>query len=154
MVKAIKFCYLISVPVFLVVLLYYYALLPESVGVHYSQTGLVLRSISKADFFYSALGVFVITNLLIYVYRYLKKGVAVEEHIDFSQMNRAESIYHWFNGLSLMFNIFYILSVVFIGLYNSREHFDVSNYALLVYIGPFLIVSWFFWFLFLRFSKT
>lgn len=153
MVKAIKFCYLVSVPLFLATLLYYYALLPGTVGVYFSDSGLATYSISRGMFFYACIAVFVLTNGVIFLYRRMAKAQVNLDLIDFAQMNKAESTYHWFNGFSLMLNVFYILSILFIGLYNSRENFNINNYATLVYIGPILIVSWMFWFIYLQITK-
>jgi len=153
MVKAIKFCYLVSVPLFLVTLSYYYALLPGTVGVYFDASGLVSYSVLKGVFFYACIGVFVLTNGIIFLYRRMIKAHVNLDHIDFSQMNRVEINYHWFNGFSLMLNVFYILSILFIGLYNSREKFDINNYAALVYIGPIIIVSWILWFIYLQITK-
>ncbi|UXP31684.1 hypothetical protein N6H18_15145 [Reichenbachiella agarivorans] len=153
MVKAIRFCYLISIPIFLAVLSYYYALMPETVSVYFDANGLATYTVAKGNFFYACIGIFALTNGLIMLYRRLTKHAVDMSLIDFSEMNKTESNYHWFGGLSLMFNVCYILSIVFIGLYHSKEKFDITDYAALVYLGPIFIILWIFWFIYLQFTK-
>ncbi|SHK49115.1 hypothetical protein SAMN04488028_105185 [Reichenbachiella agariperforans] len=153
MVKAIKFCYLISVPIFLIVLLYYYALFPAQIDVYFNASGLATHSVDKSMLFYLAIGVFVVTNGLIFLYRRLKQSEVDMDLIDFGQMTKSESMYHWINGLSLMFNVTYILSIIYLGLFQSRQNLDITDYTVLVYLGPIFIILWIFWFLYLQITK-
>ncbi|MCV9386113.1 hypothetical protein [Reichenbachiella ulvae] len=152
MVKAIKFCYLISIPLFLAVLLYYYAMLPDQLSLYFEGESSVFN-LSKGNFFYSAIGLFILTNGIIIIYRQLAQSQVDQSLIDFADMNRQESLYHWVQGLSLMFNVVYILSIIYIGLFHSKENFDITDYNILVYLGPIFIVLWIFWFFYLLATK-
>ncbi|PIB35321.1 hypothetical protein BFP72_07875 [Reichenbachiella sp. 5M10] len=127
--------------------------MPESVGVYFDEDGLVKESLSKSNFFYVCIGLFALTNGMIFIYRRLVSSQVNHDLIDFQHMTRVESNYHWWNGLSLMINVFYILSIIFIGLYHSKEKFDITDYTALVVLGPLFIVLWIFWFIYLQFTK-
>lgn len=153
MVKAIKFCYLASVPLFLAVLLYYYAFLPEEIALFFDKAGVGTFSLAKSNFFYLTLGLFIVTNGVITLYRQLAQTYVNQDLIDFADMNLQESLYHWVQGLSLMFNLLYVFSIVYLGLYYSKEGLNISSYNALVYLGPIFIVGWIFWLFYLLISK-
>lgn len=153
MVKAIKFCYLASVPLFLAVLLYYYAFLPEEIALFYDEAGAASFSLEKSNFFYATLALFIVTNGAITIYRQLAQSYVNQDLIDFADMNLQESLYHWVQGLSLMFNLLYVFSIVYLGLFYSKEGLNISSYSTLVYLGPIFIVGWIFWLLYLLISK-
>ena len=153
MIKVTKLLYTLSIPTFLAVLLYVYALLPEQVGVFFDGNGMPEVEIAKADFFYAILGLFVITNGVIVMYRRMNRGNLNISKSSFEDMTSSEIVYHWLNGLSFVFNSIYIFSLTFIGLYYNSEHFDIANYTTLIYIGPVLLAGWVFWFIYLQFSS-
>lgn len=145
MIRIIKLLYAVSVLVFLVVLLYIYAFLPDQVGIYFNALGEPIWQITKAAFFYATLGVFVLTNGLILLYKNLSKSD--------DAMRKWQTFSDWLSGLSLIINVTCIFSVLFIGMYHNAEHFDITNYIVLVYLGPALLVGWIFWFIYLQFLK-
>lgn len=153
MTKVIKLLYALSIPVFLINLLYVYAFLPDRIGVFFDQSGTSTLTIGKTDFFYTALGFFILTNGLILLYRRLKRGHLNLGKTEFSEMTSTEVVYHWLNGLSFVINVIYTFSIMFIGMFYNAEHFDITNYVTLIYVGPVLLVGWVFWFIYLQFSK-
>lgn len=153
MTKVIKLLYALSIPVFLINLLYVYAFLPDYVGIYFDQGGEAEMTVSKTDFFYSALGLFILTNGLILLFRRMKRGQLNLSKTEFSDMTGTEVFYHWLNGLSFVINVIYTFSIMFIGMFHSSEHFDITDYVALIYIGPVLLVGWVFWFIYLQFSK-
>jgi hypothetical protein len=153
MIKIIKFIYGISILVYLFVLVYVYAFLPDQVGLLYDDLGKAILILSKSDFFYAALGLFVVTNGIILIYRRLNRGRLNLDKTDFDEMSLLERTYHWLNGLSFIFNVILSFSILFIGMFNNSDDFDISNYIAFIYIGPILLFGWIFWFVYMQFSK-
>lgn len=153
MIKVTKLLYTLSIPIFLATLLYVYAFLPEQVGLFFNNKGDVTFLMNKADFFYAALGLFVLTNGTILLYRKMNRGHLNLGKTEFEDMTSAELIYHWLNGLSFVFNVIYVFSIIFVGMYHNSEHFDITNYIALIYLGPILLAGWVFWFIYLQFAK-
>lgn len=153
MIKITKLLYTLSIFVFLAILLYVYAFLPDQIGIFFESNGEATILIHRTDFFYSALGLFVLTNGLILLYRKMNRGNLNLGKSEFEDMTTSEIIYHWLNGLSFVINVIYIFSIMFVGMYHNSEHFDITNYVALIYIGPILLASWIFWFIYLQFSK-
>lgn len=153
MIKVTKLLYTLSIFVFLAMLLYVYAFLPDEIGVYFEVDGSASMILQRADFFYAALGLFVLTNGAILMYRKLNRGYLNLGKTDFDDMSTAELIYHWLMGLSFVINVIYIFSIMFVGMYHNSEHFDITNYVALIYIGPVLLAGWIFWFIYLQFSK-
>lgn len=105
----------LSALVVLANLLYVYAGLPETVIVQDS------APIGRELLFYIMLGCFVGVNMLVYLLKML--------------YHEAEELRAWFHGLIITINIFAIISMQAISVYNSGEMFDQSR------IGIFLTGS-------------
>ncbi|MEP2024311.1 MAG: hypothetical protein ABJH98_07430 [Reichenbachiella sp.] len=153
MIKVTKLLYTLSILTFLTILLYVYAFLPNQFGVFFEPNGTASILIYRADFFYAALGLFVLTNGSILLYRKMNRGHLNLDKSDFEDMSSAELVYHWLMGLSFVINVIYIFSIMFVGMYHNSEHFDIANYVALIYIGPVLLAGWIFWFIYLQFSR-
>ena len=153
MIKITKLLYTLSILIFLAILLYVYAFLPNYIDVFFDASGEASISMHRTDFFYTALGLFVLTNGSIILYRKMNRGYLNINKTEFEDMSFAEVVYHWLMGLSFVFNVIYIFSIMFVGMYHNSEHFDITNYATLVYIGPILLAGWIFWFIYLQFSR-
>lgn len=153
MIKVIKLLYTLSILIFLGVLLYVYAFLPNIIGVYFDGSGSAQFSMHRADFFYAALGLFVLTNGAIILYRKMNRGSLNLSVSEFGEMSVPEQVYHWLMGLSLVINVIYVFSIMFVGMYHNSEHFDIKDYVALIYIGPLLLAGWIFWFIYLQFSK-
>ncbi|WP_109830280.1 hypothetical protein [Reichenbachiella versicolor] len=150
MIKIIKFKYWASVPIFLATILYVYALLPTDIGVMYDDNGSASYSINKSYFFYAYFALFILTNGLIRAYQHMilpKSEISMESY---DQLSKEQKIYHWWTGLSLVFNVIYIFSSFYIGLYNSRD-VNPDHYVALVYLCPIILIGWVFYFFYLKF---
>jgi hypothetical protein len=107
-------------------LMYVYAGLPEQVVV--LEEGVDSTTISKETVFYVWLALLGIVNVLVYVFG--KKLVPNEE------------LRTWLIGLIICLNLFFIIALSFIGLYNSSEDFDFSRAGIVLYISLGLIGAW------------
>lgn len=142
--KIIKLCYYVSIPTFLIFLLYNYALLPEQIGVLFDELGLSELNVTKSIFFYVSLGSFILSNGLFYAYQSLSKAVNSKSNDEFSF-----TFDDWVSGLSLIINTTFILLVLFVGIYYSRD-INPLHYTFLIYLGPILLIAWFFYLVFLK----
>lgn len=116
----------LSVIAVFVNLLYVYASLPEEVVVQDESSGRVLAN--REFFFYGITGVLLIVNVLVYLTSKL-----YEAHEEF----RA-----WFHGLIITMNIFFILAMNLIQVYNSAEKFDYASVGFIVYGSVALVILW------------
>jgi len=139
---------------FLVALLYVYAFLPIKVGMLFDSSGLPTFSITKEMLFYSAIILFATTNGLIHLYRKMMKGGRSFHTYEWVEMSREETVYFWLSGFSASLNFLYVFCILFLGMYHNQEHFNISNFVFLVYIGPIFLIAWIFsLFYFLKIGK-
>ena len=124
--KLVKAIWFLSMIAALGALLFVYAGLPEEVVV---QDDIDARtSINKEAFFYLAMAFIALTNLSVYVISKVFK--------------RSEDLRTWFHGLITTLNIFFIIGMNYISLYNSEERFDYNRIAFIIYGSIALILLW------------
>lgn len=121
--RAVWFFSLIGV---LCALLYVYADLPESVIVQ--QEGIQTVLIARDVFFYIVLGLLTIINALVYVI-----GSLYKHDLSFKA---------WFYGLIITLNLFIVVGLFLVNVYNSDERFDFSRIGFVIYGSVGLMVLW------------
>jgi len=84
--------------------------------------------IHRETLFYGLTVVFLLINVLVYVIS--------------TFYAKSEAFRAWFHGLIMTFNIFFIISVSIIALFNSGEYYDASRLPYFVYGGIILIAAW------------
>jgi hypothetical protein len=124
--KIFKGFWFLSVLATLGVLLLNYASLPEEVAVQ--EDGLSQVSVNKEVFFYLAMSLLAFINVLVFIINKL-----FERQTDFRT---------WFYGLVITFNIFFIIAISLINVYNSSERFNYNNIAFAVYGSLVLLIGW------------
>ena len=107
------------------VFLYNYASLPEEIV--FSDTNTF--SISRNAVFYLALGLLAIINSLIYIVPQIFPG-------------REPFFLGWFFGLVTFLNLFIIVALQFISLYNSQERFNYQSIGYIIYGSLAMVVLW------------
>ncbi|MBX2963255.1 MAG: hypothetical protein KF687_12135 [Cyclobacteriaceae bacterium] len=107
-------------------LMWVYAGLPENVVIH--EEGVSQYVLNKEILFYSWLGIIGVINLMIYVFG--------------KPLTPDEGFRSWFTGLIINLNVFLVVSMSFIGLYNSTEKFDFSQAGIVIYIVLGLVGIW------------
>ena len=107
-------------------LLFVYASLPQEVLVQDDTEARV--AISNELFFYLAMLLIAVSNALVFV---MAKVFKTNEEL------RA-----WFFGLIITLNIFFIIGMNFISLYNSEEKYDYDRIAVIIYGSLALIILW------------
>lgn len=106
--------------------MYVYAGLPENVVVNENPQTLAL---SKEAFFYVALAVIALANALVF-------GVSrifSDKEMGFKA---------WFYGLIACANLFFVIGLSFISLYNSNEKYDFARLGTIIYGSVVLMLLW------------
>ena len=124
--KLLKAIWFLSMLATLGALLYVYASLPQEVLVQDDTDAKV--AISNELFFYIAMVLIAVSNAMVYVMAKVFKT--------------NEDLRTWFYGLIIALNIFFIVGMNFISLYNSAEKFDYDRIALIIYGSLALIILW------------
>ncbi len=125
-VKIFKGVWFLSLLATLAIFMYVYASLPESILVW---EGEVSQSISRDGLFYSTLALLAVFNALIFIISRLYSG-------------KNEYFRAWFFGLVTFFNLFLVVALQFLNLYNSQERFDYESIGLIIYGSIGLVIVW------------
>lgn len=134
--KLFRAVWFLSVLVVLANLLYVYASLPELVTVQENEP----VSITREWLFYIVMAAIVMINVLVYFFKMMYQD--------------AENLRSWFHGLIITINIFLIVSMHALNVYNSAEMFDHDRVGFIITGSLTLIVLWAaFWPLYLVFQK-
>lgn len=136
--RLLKFFWIVSIIMFFGALLLVYAFLDDRVGVLSNKLGMPDEFIARETFFYVSLITFLISNALLYI---LYKLMMLTRRSSKTERALAlrQAIAYWLLGLAGTINLFFMMSIAFFGLFNSREKFDLNDYAILVYGGPLLL---------------
>jgi hypothetical protein len=124
--KIFKGVWFISMLVVVANLLYVYAGLPEDVIV--GEEGSATYVIGREPLFYSWLAIICIANTLVYLFT--------------RSVNPDEAFRSWFIGFIITLNIFFVIGLSFIGLYNSSESFDFGRAGVVIYLSLGLTCIW------------
>jgi hypothetical protein len=156
LVRFVKFAWVISVLLFLSVLLYVYAFIPEQIAIDGSN-GAVDRFVPKETFFYVALGIFIVANIVFMTLSKLLNEIPVRQGVNLVSLFKSESFKHkivlWVISFLWILNVFFILTLVFLGLLNHPDGPQATNYTLFLYPGLLLLGFWLFILLFLIFRR-
>jgi hypothetical protein len=107
-------------------LMWVYVELPQDVVLQEQVTKLL--TLNKEVLFYSWMALVGIVNVLVYV---LSKKLVPDE-----------AFRSWFIGLIILLNLFFIISLSYIGLYNSSEKFDFIRAGAILYLTIGLLGIW------------
>jgi heme/copper-type cytochrome/quinol oxidase subunit 2 len=139
MLKLYKFLWISSILLFLTVLLLVYAFLIDRANVQMQNWGIRSEEELRSWFFYVSMGVFLLTNIVLYLlYNTLKRNNRHQPDLTKWRMNTEIST--WLLGLAGAINLFYISVMGFFGLLNNSEDLNLNDYTLLLYLGPLAIL--------------
>ena len=113
----------------LATLFFLYADAPQLVVV-YKQGDFVYR-IPKGMLFYITLGTLVVPHFLIAVIANFMK-----------QLKFGDKSVNWFGSFSIVVNVFFAISLIFIDILNSLENFDFNYFGYLTILGLLILVGW------------
>jgi hypothetical protein len=125
-VKIVKAVWFLSLLATLAVFLYVYASLPETVMVSEGETSLF---ISRNGLFYVTLMLLTVFNAFIFIISRLFA-------------NRMEYFRAWFYVLVTFLNLFVVVALQYLNLFNSGEKFNYESIGLIIYGSIGLVVLW------------
>jgi len=106
--------------------MYVYAGLPENVVVNENPETI---TVTKEIVFYVALAVIAVANALVFAV----SRIFSEKEEDFKA---------WFYGLIACANLFFVIGLSFISLYNSNEKYDFARLGVIIYGSVGLLLIW------------
>jgi hypothetical protein len=124
--KLFRAAWFLSVLIVFASLMYVYASLPELVIIQEESDGQV--TMGRDNLFYLLMGSIVLVNVMVYLI-----SKVFEKDLSF----RA-----WFHGLIITVNIFFVITMSHLGVYNSAEKFDYSRIGFIIYGSVGLIILW------------
>jgi uncharacterized membrane protein len=124
--KIFRAAWFLSVMVLFATLLYGYAGWQENMIIQDDATDQI--AVNREVLFYSLVAVFALVNVLVYVIARL--------------YTREEDFRTWFHGLIITINIFFIIALSLIGVYNSSESFDYNRIGFIIYGSIGLVILW------------
>lgn len=127
--------------IFLVVLLYVYAYLPDPLELPLAILDVGGLLIGKGILFYSMLSLFAVVAIISFWIIKLISALPGET------AGYKRSLINWSGTFAIVINIFLIISLIIIAIVNNTEQGVSGNYTALAYAGPLLIVIWLFWLL-------
>lgn len=134
--KLFRAAWFLSVLVVLANLLFVYASLPERVIVQEDEP----VSVNREWLFYILMVAIVLINVLVYFFKLMYQD--------------AENMRTWFHGLVITINIFLIISMQALNVYNSTEMFDHTRVGFYITGSLGLVILWAaLWPLYLFFQK-
>ncbi len=122
--RLFRAAWFLSVLVVLANLLYVYASLPEVVMIQSGEDG----SLSREWLFYIAVITIVGVNVLVYLFKLMFAD--------------GENVRTWFHGLVITFNIFFIIALQALNVFNSNEVFDHNLVSIYLTGSLTLILLW------------
>jgi hypothetical protein len=131
--KFLKFFINISIVIFLLALLLVYAFLPDPLGILFDKNGSIVYDISKGAFFYTALFMYVIIQIILILFK-RESGIKLNVQRPYLKT--------WFQGFHLAVNMFIILMLLFVGLANNAVDYSYGSIMFLVYLAPLIVVVW------------
>lgn len=143
-----------SIIVYLGVLLYVYAYLPQQVGIDANEADEFSTFIDKETFFYFALGSFLLVNIIVVVFGNLMQLIPVNAQGFFTSQEFKERIHNWFSSFGLIINLFFLSAVAFIGFFNNADYYHISSFSIFAYLGQALIFIWIILFFYLLSKRS
>jgi len=145
--RFIKFFWLFSMLFFMLILFFSYAYLREtSVGIHFNEYSQPDQFISRDIYFYIGLAVFIISNLIWYLFNtvintFSKKAVNIQPASIFHREN-VHRLIDWFNGFSFLSNVFFMVILILIGIMNNSADLRITHYGWMIYFSLGLLFVW------------
>jgi hypothetical protein len=124
--KLFKAVWFFSMLIVLGNLMYVYAGLPEEITL--GSDGIAPVAVGKEPLFYTAMAIIALTNVMVYLFS--------------KKLTPREDFRSWIHGLIITLNIFFVIGMSFIGLYNSAERFDFGRIGFIIYSSVGLVALW------------
>lgn len=146
MIKLTGFFRNITWLIFLGALLWSYAYMADAITYRVDNTGNVLGIADKNTFFFASMGAFILVNAVCAGFIYvLKKIKSSEEGQGIRNRSLKLDLIAWTKGFAGVLNVFLTITLIFLGYMNLSENFQVESLGFFVYLGPLLLLFWFFY---------
>ena len=139
-----KVFYFLSILIFLITLLYWYASLPAMVGFQADEFGAVVQDFEKSSFFYTMAATFLMLNLLV---MYLPKSLETKANRKLHQFFPVGDPFRdylllWFYSFGGWVNLGLVLTGLFVHVINKQTNSNISDYSLWFFLLPAILVAW------------
>lgn len=139
-----KVFYFLSISIFLITLLFWYAALPATVGFQQNELGTVIQAFEKSSFFYAMAATFMILNLLV---MYLPKSLETKAN---RQLHRffpigdpfRDYLLLWFYSFGGWVNLGLVLTGLFVHVINKQDDLSIASYRLWFFLLPLVLMVW------------
>jgi len=140
---------------FIIVLLFVYANLPDTVDLTVDPIGSSWLVIPKSDFFYYSLIIFLLTNLIAFFFGRVFQGIGIDsETFFFSSQSFKDHFTTWWGIFPAIMNLIFMFSLGFIGVFNGQDKQLAQSYSYLSFLGQFLVAGWIIWLIVVLVKKT
>ncbi|WP_305982820.1 hypothetical protein [Roseivirga thermotolerans] len=144
--KFIGFFRTVSYVLFTAALLWSYAYMVGQVTYRFDTQGNPIYAVDRNTYFFGALAIFILTNVVCSVFiQTLKKIKTTEDGSGLRNRSLKLDLVTWTKGFAGIVNLFFGLIMFFLGLMNLAESQQSKTLGFYVYLGPILIVVWFFY---------
>lgn len=124
---------ILSIGLLFIIFMFSYANLPSRVLIGTDASGAATNYIDKDVTFYVSLTLFTVTNYLFYLLLGFTKRLSEKV---------GTIVFGWVSALIILINSFFAFAASFIGILNSRENFDYSNFGYLIFVIGGLFALW------------
>ena len=144
--KFIGFFRNVTILLFTVALIWSYAFMAGQVNYRFDPAGEALGTASKDTYFFGAIVIFLLTNVACYWFAKTLKNIKTsEEGKGLRNRSLKLDLLVWIKGFAGILNLFFSLILVFLGLMNMSDQYNIQTLGFYVYLGPILILLWFFY---------
>lgn len=127
-------------------LIWSYAFMASQVNYRFDPAGDALGTANKNTYFFGAMFVFLLANVVCYYFtRVLKRIDTTEDGKGIRNRSLKKDLIIWVKGFAGVLNLFFSLILVFLGLMNMSTDYNIKTLGFYVYLGPILILAWFFY---------
>ncbi|WP_439481532.1 DNA topoisomerase IV [Cyclobacterium plantarum] len=139
-----KVFYFLSIGLFLFLLLYVYAALPEFATYVVNEAGMPLKQVSKDSFFYGTVALFLVYNLLLIIPAKLiemKINVSLKRLFPVGDPYR-DKMLSWIYSFIGILNIATAVLVFYIHSLSNQNEISSSEFSFFFYLAPVLMLVW------------
>ena len=137
---------------FLIVLSLSYASVPEQVAFHTDLQGQPDQFVNRETFFYLALGIFVVVNIICFIFARMLQTIPSTATLFYRSELFKQRISAWFSSFTTVINIFLICAVAYLSLFNTQGDYYIGQFYWILFVAPVLLASIVIWLLILLFS--
>lgn len=125
---------------FLASLVLSYSYMPDQVEAFSTEEG--VQTISRADFFYLSIGLFMLINIMFTAFAALTDKAPFRTGGFFKSAEQKQAFSTWVKIENMLINVLMAACIIFLGIFNNPESLSPSGFVWLVYISIGLLALW------------